>query len=395
MKPGERLKIIFVTPRLAKDWVNAAKMLKEKGHVVKAVCPANENPSLQTVQAGGIEAILLSMPRGGGIFSIPSLFFKVPAVILRFYFIFRKERPDVVYYFTFPSSLWARVASWLARVPVRASKINGPAIFGVPAFSFAELSTAFMDTVILASCKMIERTYKRSRHLRNKVHLNYFGFAQDNFLREPNGSNIRKEFSIPEGAPLVVMVALMYCPRRWLFKGANIKGHDIFIRAARIIKESNPDVRFMIVGDDALPGLGVRAGLERMAGDLGLKDTIIFTGFRKDIPEILAASDIAVVPSLTENCGGAVEPLLMKKPVVASNVGGLPDVVIDGITGILVRPGEPDALANGIMKLLSLPAETRLRMGEEGRELVKKLFDLRKVTDEMERIFHREMDKRL
>lgn len=393
MKPVRSLKIIYIASRLAKDWANETKIFKEAGHVVKAICPSNENPSLRIMQAGEIEIIPVAMPRPGGFFSNLGLLFKIPAVILRFYLIFRRERPDVVYYYAFPSSLWARVAAWLARVPVRACKINGPAIFSVPAFCFIELSTAFMDTVIFASSKIIERTYKRLRHLRDKVHLNYFGFVQDNFLKECDGSNIRKEFGIPAGTPLVVMVALMYRPNSWLFNGANYKGHDILIRAARIIKETNPNVRFMLVGDDALPGIGVRAGLERMAGEFGLKESFIFAGFRKDIPEILAAADVAVVPSLIENCGGAIEPLFMKKPVVASNVGGLPDIVIDGVTGILVEPANPDALAKGIIKILSIPAQTRLEMGEEGHKLVKKLFDLRSIIGEMERIFHNELDR--
>jgi len=97
---------------------------------------------------------------------------------------------------------------------------------------------------------------------------------------------------------------------------------------------------------------------------------------------------VAAVPSLSENVGGAVEPLLMERPVVASAVGGLPDVVRDGETGYLVPPRDPGALADALLHTLTLPAAARRAMGRRGRAIVQELFDINRVALNEERIFY-------
>lgn len=379
------LKIIVIAGRHTKDWLPTARLLIERGHAVKVICPSNDNPSIKTLTDENLQVRLIEIPRPGiPIFTLAS---SIHSTVAGLYRIFQRERPDLVFSYTFPLNIWARLASWWLGVPIRACKLNGPAVFLNPWFAALELGTAWMDNVVLASSRMLARAYRRGPGMKGKVHLNYFGFKLRDFSVEKGGEAIRQEFGISGEAPLVVMIALMYRPRRWLFEGANIKGHDVLLHAARILREQNPAVRFLIVGDDALPGLGLRIELERLKDRLGLQNNVVFTGFRKDIPDILDAADVVAVPSLIENVGGAIEPLWMRKPVVASNVGGLPDVVKDFETGLLVPPGDPEALARGLLEILALSPGQREQMGARGHEIIGALFDLEKVTDEMERLF--------
>src|SRR5581483_5505065 len=116
------------------------------------------------------------------------------------------------------------------------------------------------------------------------------------------------------------------------------------------------------------------------------RDRILFTGHRTDIPSIYADLDVAVHPSLSENCGGAVESLAAGRPTVATAVGGLPDVVIDGETGWLVPPRNPERLAAAILEALENRDEAR-RRAAAGQALVRKLFDVRRTGREIASIY--------
>jgi glycosyltransferase involved in cell wall biosynthesis len=129
-------------------------------------------------------------------------------------------------------------------------------------------------------------------------------------------------------------------------------------------------------------------------GELRLRDIgarlcngfLTFLGTRSDVPAIYPDLDLAVVPSHSENCGGAVEPLLSCVPVVATKVGGLPDLIQEQKTGWLVPPRNPEALAGAILEALENPAEAR-RRSTEGQKLAKNLFDVERVGREVVGIY--------
>ena len=130
------------------------------------------------------------------------------------------------------------------------------------------------------------------------------------------------------------------------------------------------DAYFVCVGKGKLKG-----SLEKMAQRLGLSHRVKFTGFRYDMLEILKSCDLFVLPSLWEGQGVVLmEAMAMKKPLVASKVGGVVDVVEDGKTGILVPPRDPDSLAKAIETLLNDPKLMK-SMGEAGYRRVKKHFN--------------------
>jgi glycosyltransferase involved in cell wall biosynthesis len=140
------------------------------------------------------------------------------------------------------------------------------------------------------------------------------------------------------------------------------KGLPYLLRAAAQL----PGVSFVIAGEGA-----ERASLEREARELGVSDRVAFIGFRTDTPALVAAADVVVLPSLNEGLPLAVlEAMAAARPVVATAVGGTPEIVRDRVTGLLVPPADPAALARAIGELLADPALAR-RLAEAGRALVR------------------------
>lgn len=154
-----------------------------------------------------------------------------------------------------------------------------------------------------------------------------------------------------------------------------VKGAEVFVRAAAVVAQSHRDVRFVIGGAGSLDG-----DLRAASVALRLSTRLDFLGKVPSAAATFAALDIVVVPSLSEGFGiVAAEAMALGKPVIASRVGGLPEVVEDGVTGILVDPDDPAALASAITVLLSDPDRARA-MGEAGRVRVQENFTLERMT---------------
>lgn len=173
------------------------------------------------------------------------------------------------------------------------------------------------------------------------------------------------------------------------------KGQDNFIRAARIVINQYPEVKFLIVGSDRSKEKYVERELKNLVNSLDLTTNIIFTGWRDDIPEIISALDILVQASSSPEGFGltCIEAMALSKPVVATNIPGPSDIVVDGETGFLIPPKNPEALANAILKLLN-NQEVALRMGGFGKKRVEELFDIKKNILAIENTFSQLLQKK-
>jgi glycosyltransferase involved in cell wall biosynthesis len=162
------------------------------------------------------------------------------------------------------------------------------------------------------------------------------------------------------------------------------KGQHVLLEAAKRVAAEVPEARFVIVGGRSA---GYERRLRRMCVRLGLQDTVVFTGERRDIPRVLAGSDILVQPSFEEALGlSVIEGMASGLPVIASRVGGIPEVVTHGVTGLLVAPGNADGLADAVRRLIS-DRELRLRMGESGRERALGEFNLDAMVDQLVSVY--------
>jgi len=161
------------------------------------------------------------------------------------------------------------------------------------------------------------------------------------------------------------------------------KGHTYLIEAASKVLEVFPSTQFLLVGDGRM-----REELEKKAKNLNLTPSIKFLGTRKDIPEILAAIDIFVLTSSSrEGLGISIlEAMAAEKPVVATAIGGIPEVVIDGETGILVPPKNTDDIAGAIIELLKNPGKANT-MGQKGAQRVKEKFTTQHMLVDIEELY--------
>jgi glycosyltransferase involved in cell wall biosynthesis len=175
-----------------------------------------------------------------------------------------------------------------------------------------------------------------------------------------NEGKIKKELQLPENSPIVGVIATLR-PR---------KGHQDFLNAAAHVLEAHPQAVFLLVGRDG----GSRSHLEALAEKLGISHSVFFTGERDDIPELLSIIDVQVCCSYYEGLSNAIlEGMAAGKSIIATNIAGNPELVVHGQTGLIVPPGEPQHLAEAILRLLH-DKTLRNRMGKSGRQRVEKLF---------------------
>ncbi len=154
------------------------------------------------------------------------------------------------------------------------------------------------------------------------------------------------------------------------------KGHENLIRAAASLRGEFPDALYAIVGEGAL-----KDQLVEMVESLDLKDQFVFTGFRHDSEALMKTFDVFCLPSLSEGLSSAIlSAMACSLPVIATSVGGIPELVIEGKTGFLVPPNDSDNLAEALKRVLESP-KLRSQLGEAGRLRVEKYFTIRRKIE--------------
>jgi glycosyltransferase involved in cell wall biosynthesis len=193
----------------------------------------------------------------------------------------------------------------------------------------------------------------------------------DYFSPRPKNEQLLKEFGLVPGCPVIGTVARL----------SDRKGMSFLLDALKLLMDEGRRFSCLIVGGGGSSSEEKIGLLKQKAASQGLTPRLVFTGLRGDIPEILSLFDFFVLPSLDEGLGRSlVEAMTAGKPVVASRVGGIPEAVEDGKTGILVPPRDAHALAGALSVMLDNP-EKALEMGRRGRERAEKLFDEERMVD--------------
>jgi glycosyltransferase involved in cell wall biosynthesis len=179
-------------------------------------------------------------------------------------------------------------------------------------------------------------------------------------------ANIHEVFWLPKQAPVVGAVGAL----------TSEKGHKYLVDAAALVLREAPDARFVILGEGDL-----RPALERQVKELHLEKHVVLPGFRADVLSFIRAFDLFVMPSVAEGLGTSLlDAMAASRAIVASRVGGIPEVVADNQTGLLVPPRDPHSLAHAIARLLN-DAGRREGMGRAGLERVQRMFSVERMLD--------------
>lgn len=226
-----------------------------------------------------------------------------------------------------------------------------------------------LDRVFPVS-RQIQRSLEAGGILPERLRVIYSGLDTSAVPVQADGRQIRHEFGIPVDVPLIGTVGNLF-PR---------KGYEVMLRALPTILKSLPELHYLIVGGG---NAAYETRLRSLVKELGVANRVHFAGFQDPVYSCLAAIDLYVHPALTEGFGIAVlEAMAMRKPVVATATGGLPEIVQDGETGIVVLPGDPDALAQSVSELLLDSAQCR-QLGEAGRTRVATHFTVESMMDQL------------
>jgi glycosyltransferase involved in cell wall biosynthesis len=283
----------------------------------------------------------------------------------------RREHVQVIHAHMFGSSVWATIIGRLCRVPIVVAHEHGsPERVGRLRGLIERLVLARgVDTYLAVSDDERRRLIDLRGIPEHKARVLHNGITATSPTPD---RDVRGDLGIPADAPVVITVGV-HRPE---------KAFDHLICAMTTVRERVPGVRLVLVGDGMM-----RAELEALTAQLGLEDTVVFAGSRSDVPDLLEAADVAVNSSVREGSPLSVlEYMEAGLPVVASLVGGLPDIVVDGVTGVLVPPGDEVVLGDTLAELLLDPDRARA-MGERGRERRRAEFDLSTVARHLEELY--------
>jgi glycosyltransferase involved in cell wall biosynthesis len=282
----------------------------------------------------------------------------------------RRERVDVLHAHMFGSNVWGTVIGRLARVPIVIAHEHTWSFEGEPLRRMLdrELIGRFSDAFVAVS-----RADQRNMIEIERVPAESIRFIPNGIAPEAPapGHDLRAELNLGPG-PLVGAVGALRAQ----------KAYDVLIRAAAALRVDHPDVRVLIAGEGP-----ERERLEALIRELGVSDVVMMLGRRLDVPEFLAELDVAVCASTFEGSPLAVmEYMEAGLPIVASSVGGVPDLIDDGVHGSLVQPGEPLQLAGAIDGLLRDRARASA-LGARARERRRREFDLEVMVRNVEALY--------
>lgn len=287
---------------------------------------------------------------------------------------FRREKVDVIHAHNQEDALVPAAAARLAGVPASFLTWHLP-------FPFRERTRGNLMLALLHRRLIAISGSVREMHLRN-------GVNPDKIEVIHHGTDV-EAFRVLTSDVSALRAALGIAPNELavgiIGRVAPEKGHRDLFEAVRLA--GNLRLRIVVVGDG--PDL---EKLRQEAVESGLSNQVIFTGFRDDVNNVVAALDIVVVPSLwPEPCSAVVQQgMALCKPVVGTRVGGTPEMLTDGETGLLVPVSDPSALAAALTHLAEAP-ELRQKMGEAGRKRVEAHFTLHRMTDKVEALYRSEL----
>jgi glycosyltransferase involved in cell wall biosynthesis len=302
--------------------------------------------------------------------------------------VIRRHGVDLVHTHMPSGNFYGRVAARLARGTGLVTTLHYIDREALPFLTPVVQRLLFDGDIRMAA--MCDRIVATSEHLRQA--LVGRGMSGGKIVTILNGVNLdtlpangrpsdglRKELGIAPGLPVVGIVGRL----------VPVKNHALFLRAARAVLDRGTRAVFVLVGDGPL-----REPLRRLCRELGLDEHVVFAGFRSDVMALLPLFDVCMLTSNSETSAyGVSEPMAVGRPVVATAVGGVTELVEDRVDGWLCPPGDAAALADGVCALLADPAAAE-RMGQRAARTVRERLSLRGQVERLEEVYRAVLGER-
>ncbi len=355
---------------------------------VVLVCGLARESNMTKEQTAIVEGQLAAgAKKGMKVIQLPSLLRKIcpwhdTLALFSLWRILRAEKPDIVHTHTSKAGIIGRLAALLARVPIIIHTTHGHVFYGhfspgtSRLFLFLEKCFATISDKMVALTEGEKQDYIKFRLCpEEKIIKIHSGVKVDKFLHADIDIKKQKQaLGISDSRFIVGTVG-------WLWP---IKGPMYLLKAMAIVWHSKPECELVFVGKGEL-----EEDLKKAASEMGVSAKVKFLGWHREIENIMPVFDLFALASLNEGMGRVlVEAMAAGKPIVASNVGGVPDLVTPGKTGHLVPPADEKALAKAILSIVNKPQQAR-QMGAAGRHacqdysvaaMLKKLNDMYEDT---------------
>jgi glycosyltransferase involved in cell wall biosynthesis len=353
-----------------KMMIATAELARQRGHELHCLWEGPLEPTFEKalLASGAKSAVMPAVGRNVGF-------------LKECYKYIRRNSIDVVHAHFEPAGLLSLIAAHLAKVPLVLytvhSALGAQITYDQLSFStktYMKLRRCLAKRIYAVS-NMIKKQVGDPRIYGRKARLHYLGVPIDPPAR--SAEQVRLGIGLkPEDFALICIAH--HTP---------VKGLDVLLAGLALLKQTHPNLRLLQIGTSPDPEDTRRH--KQLAESLGLAGFVIWAGARNDVSDLLQAGQIYVQPSRSEGLGLAIcEAMSAGLPVVACNVGGIPEAVVDGQTGILIEPESPQQLADAIERLIA-DGPLRLRMGQAGKERIAEHFDMRRQVARMMRNYER------
>jgi glycosyltransferase involved in cell wall biosynthesis len=318
----------------------------------------------------GVEVKVLNLPSS-----------KNPAGIYKLYRLLKRHKFDLIHTHAYSAGTIGRISAFLAGVPVIISHNHSVYGYYNKYYHFVEWLLSYITDRIICVSEEVKRFTNNTQGINlKKLLIIYNGIENICAVTESRSSSLKKEFGIPINHSVVGTISHM----------EEHKGIKYLIKSASLLLQTRNDIRFLIIGEGSLKGV-----LKKLCVNLKIEKKVIFAGERIDILELLSIIDIFVLPSLREGLGLAIlEAMGCGKPVIATNVGGIPEVIKNRENGILVSPKNPEALYRAMNELLD-DGEKREKMGRIGKRVCDERFRANTMVEKIEDLYDFFINKKI
>lgn len=304
-----------------------------------------------------------------------------PLSIYKLYKLLKSHRFDIIHTHAYSAGTIGRISAFLAGIPVIISHNHSVYDYYNKYYHFVEWFLSHITDRIICISNIVNRFANETQRINAKKLITiYNGIDSVCSSAGKKVSSLRKELGIPINHSVICTIAHM----------EEHKGLAYLLESASLLLESRSDICFLLVGEGTL-----KEELKELSVSLKIDKNVIFTGERSDIPEILSLIDIFVLPSIREGLPLTIlEAMDCGKPIIATNVGGISEVVTDGVNGKLVPPKDPEALYSAMNGLLD-DREMLEKMGNNGKRVCNESFNSKAMVGKIEELYDFLINKKI